>query len=251
VNVHSTQSNEDSEAGIVVLTLARPPVNALDPELMEEIAGAVAGLREQDDCRALVIKGSERIFSAGADLRAVRKLLADNGVDAVSAFVARMQAVFADIEALPFPTLAAIRGAAAGGGLELALACDVRIAADDAKLGLPEIRHGLLPGAGGTQRMTRLAGRGVAARLMLTGDLVSGADAERLGLVESSVPSNTVDATALELAGRMAAQPVAAGAIKAAIRLAAQAGDAGFDHEISASRELYATEGVQQKLADF
>jgi enoyl-CoA hydratase/carnithine racemase len=125
------------------------------------------------------------------------------------------------------------------------------VAAADAKLGLPEIRHGLLPGAGGTQRMTRLAGAGVAARMMLTGDVVSGVEAERLGIVEWAVPSADVEATALGLAARMGAEPLAAAAVKECIRLAAQTGDAGFERELSASRELYATDSVQQRLAAF
>lgn len=262
VNSRSTTPNDDSatdapavtlthEAGVDVLTLTRPPVNALDTRLLDEIARAVAEAADREDCTALVVRGTGRVFSAGADLRMVRALLTEEGVEAVTRYVARMQAVFAELHAVPLPTVAAIRGAAVGGGLELALACDLRVAATDAKLGLPEIRHGLLPGAGGTQRITRLAGPGVAARLMLTGDLVSGVEAERLRIVEWAVPDAVVDATAVDLAARMGTERLAAAAIKDCIELAAQAGQAGFERELSASRELYATDRVQRRLAAF
>lgn len=234
---------------LAVVTFHRPPVNAVDAAAVDQIAEVAATIGARPEVGAAVICGSERAFSAGADLKAVRALVANAGPDAAGDLVARMQAAFTDIANLPVPTIAAIRGAALGGGLELALACDLRIAANEAKIGFPEIGHGLLPGAGGTQRITRVAGPAVAARLMLSGELVDGSTAQRLGVVQWAVPDAEVEARALELGERLAESPAAIAAIKRCI--ASAPSEAGFEHERVATRELYATRAVQQRLANF
>ena len=232
-----------------VVTLDRPPVNAVDATVVDQIAEVAATIAAAPEIGAVVVRGGERAFSAGADLKAIRALVASEGADAAGDLVTRMQAAFTDVANLSIPTIAAIRGAALGGGLELALACDLRVAANEAKIGFPEVGHGLLPGAGGTQRTTHVAGPAVAAGLMLSGELVDGSTAQRMGVVQWAVPDAEVEERALELGKRLAESPAATAAIKRCIALAPS--EAGFEHELVATRELYATSAVQQRLADF
>ncbi|HUN69744.1 MAG TPA: enoyl-CoA hydratase-related protein, partial [Burkholderiales bacterium] len=163
-----------------------------------------------------------------------------------------MQKLFARLEALPQVTLAEIGGAALGGGLELALACDLRIAANEAKLGLPEVRLGLVPGAGGTQRLTRLAGRATALRLILTGETLEGAAARGLGLVQWAVPRTELPSRAAELAARTAAWPrEALAACKSCIAAAGDPARDGYAEELASSRHLYASETTRSLVAGF
>src|SRR5207342_2828775 len=137
----------------------------------------------------LHLRSAQKVFCAGADLREVRERIdAADGPDRMYAYVAGIQRLYSRIERLSQVTIAEIGGAAMGGGLELALACDLRIAAAEAKLGLPEARLGLIPGAGGTQRLTRLCGPALAARLILGAEIIDGAAAERLGAVHWTAP---------------------------------------------------------------
>jgi enoyl-CoA hydratase/carnithine racemase len=155
------------------------------------------------------------------------------------AFVAAIQRLFARIERLPQVTLAEISGSALGGGLELALACDLRVAATTAKLGLPELQLGLIPGAGGTQRLTRLCGRAVAARLILGAETIDGVAARSLGLVQWAVPPAELQAYAAATARRVAALPRAAlAAGKACIAAAGEPGRGGYADELEATRRL-------------
>ena len=207
---------------VAVLSLCRPPTNAADAALIEALAEQVARI-EEDSSRAVVVRSDvEGFFMAGADIKAMLEAIESTD----RATIARMQelAPLLDrIEALPKPTIAAITGVAAGGGLELALACDLRIAGAGARLGLPEIRLGLLPGAGGTQRLTRLVGPGRAVDLILDGRLISGAEAADLGMVTHAAEDATVEEEALARAARLAdASPIAARAIKEAVRTAAR-----------------------------
>ena len=176
---------------VAMLTLHRPPVNAIDQvfvarfqENLDDIVAAAPAL--------VIIRSDHTCFCAGADLSLIRGFFAaPDGVEAMVAYVTSLHAVFNRLESLPAVTLAAIDGPALGGGLELALACDLRIATTRAKIGLPEARVGMIPGAGGTQRLTRLAGPGVAARLILGGEVIDGQEAARLGIVQwVSAPSD-------------------------------------------------------------
>jgi enoyl-CoA hydratase len=171
------------DAAIAVLTVDRPSArNALDRETVGEMNAALDELG--DRARVLIVTGAgDQVFVAGAD---VRTLLARSSGDVLAAANNRL---FARIEALPFPTIAAINGFALGGGLELALACDIRIASANAKLGLPETGLGILPGAGGTQRLPRIVGVGHAKEMILAGTIHDAEAAARIGLV------NLVDAT--------------------------------------------------------
>src|SRR5512143_2696409 len=150
---------------VTTLTLCRPPVNAIGEEWVRGFEAKLDDLANGPPCTVLHIRSDQKVFCAGADLKEVRgRMETPGGADQMYAFVAGIQRLFARLEQLPQVVLAEIGGAALGGGLELALACDLRIAANEAKLGLPEVRLGLVPGAGGTQRLTRLAGCATALR---------------------------------------------------------------------------------------
>ncbi len=241
------------EGGLARLSLDRPPVNAIDEAWLREFHRCLDELGARDDWRVLHIRSAQKVFCAGADLAEMRgRLDTPEGIEAMVGVAAGMQALFARIEALPQPTLAEIGGAALGGGLELALACDLRIAANEAKLGLPEVRLGLVPGAGGTQRLTRLAGRANALRLILTGETLDGAGAAARGLVHWALPRAELAARAAQIASSLAALPGAA--LAAGKRCIGAAGDPardGYAEELAASRHLYATDEARARVDAF
>ncbi|MEW6074191.1 MAG: enoyl-CoA hydratase-related protein [Planctomycetota bacterium] len=213
----------------VWLTLERPEArNALSFPLLKRVRGLVAEIARDLSIRAVLVTGrGEKAFSAGADLKE-RRGMSD---DRARAHVAQIQALAADLAALPQPTIAAIHGVALGGGLELALACDLRVAAADAQLGLPETSRAILPGAGGTQRLPRLIGLARAKDLILTARRIDAAEAERIGLVDRVAPPGGLAAAATHLAEAIAANgPLAVRAAKAAI-------DGGFDLPLAAALE--------------
>jgi len=231
-----------------VLVLDRPPVNAFDQRQLGELEQAVSVLQQRPDLGAVLIRTEGRLFSAGADIGMIDQLF--DRPSEMAALANRLQAVFGRVEALPAPTVAAIRGAAPGGGLEVALACDFRIAADDARLGLPEVLIGLIPGAGGTQRLSRIAGPVVAARLVLAGELVSGTEAARLGIVQWAVPEAEVERRARALAERLAGQ---SGPAMAAAKqcLAAAGSPGGYEKEIEMTERLMGTPEAQALVGAF
>ena len=162
---------------VAELTLARPPVNAIDDAMIAALHRALDELAAQPDAQVLHFRSEGKVFAAGADLALIQSWKdAPSPGGALSAYIDRLQGLYHRIESLPQVTLCEIAGAAMGGGYELALACDLRIAAEEAKIGLPEVGIGLIPGAGGTQRLTRLCGRGVAARVILMAEPVDGRD---------------------------------------------------------------------------
>ncbi len=238
---------------VVSLAMEWPPVNAISDAWIADFHAQLDGLEARADWSVLHVRSRLKVFAAGADLAEMRaRLEGSDGIAAQLVAVRGYQALFARIEALQRVTLAEIGGAALGGGLELALACDLRIAAHDAKLGLPELSLGLLPGAGGTQRLTWLCGRPVALRLILGAEIVSGTEAERLGLVHWSVPAADLPATASAIARRYAALPAhAAGAAKSCIRLAADPSDDGFAAEIERTGELLQSAQTRELVAAF
>jgi len=213
------------EDGVAVLTVNRPKVlNALNAQTLDEIAEAVAEVAADAAVRVLVVTGAgDRAFVAGADIREIEAL--ESGVDA-TAMALRGQSVFASLEQLPKPVIAAINGFALGGGCELALAADLRIAADSAKLGLPEINLGIIPGYGGTQRLARRVGPGAAKRMIFTGDMVDAAEALRLGLVDQVVPAAELSDAAAKLAAKLAAKA------PLALALAKRSVDDGLDVDL-------------------
>jgi enoyl-CoA hydratase/carnithine racemase len=202
--------------GIAVLTLANPERrNVLDIAMATALRESAEALARRPEVRCVVLTGSDGVFAAGADIHEIE--------DATSAenlsYNRQLRAAVNAVAALPVPTIAAVNGHALGGGLELALACTLRIADQRAKLGMPEVRLGILPATGGLARLPRLIPPSTAARLLLTGDLLSGAEAEGLGMVDHAVPAETVHEEALALAARIAtAAPLSVRAIVDALR---------------------------------
>ena len=207
----------ERDGAVAVLTVTRPHVlNALNERTIAELEGAVSRLTADGAVRVVILTGSgDRAFIAGADIGELAKL---NPVTA-EALAARGHALCRAMERMGKPVIAAVNGYALGGGCELAMACTLRIAADTAKLGQPEIGLGLLPGYGGTQRLPRLVGGGRALEMMLTGAPVDAQEAWRIGLVNQVVPRAELMPRTLDLAQRIAAQaPIAVRCILSAVR---------------------------------
>ena len=221
---------------IATITINRPDKrNALNAVVRREIVEALDQLRPNDDVRVVIITGAgEKAFVAGADIGEFAERTPLEQREAMQG-----RRVFDEVAAFPKPTIAMINGFALGGGCELALACDMRIAAPSARFGQPEIRLGLIPGGGGTQRLPRLIGAGRALRLILTGDLIDAAEAHRIGLVDVLAEEGALHARTLEIARAMAAHsPVALRLAKSAVAAALEAPlSAGLAHE----RELFIT----------
>jgi enoyl-CoA hydratase len=201
---------------VAVLTLANPERrNVLDIPLATALRENAERLERETDVRCVVLTGSGTVFAAGADINEIQAASAEENLG----YNRQLRAAVNSVAALGVPTIAAVNGHAIGGGLELALACTLRIAASEAKLGMPEARLGIIPATGGLARLPRLIRPSTAARLLLTGDLVSGEEAEALGIVDLSVPAEEVLDEALALAARIAsAAPLATRAIVDALR---------------------------------
>lgn len=210
-----TVSTERRDA-VAVVTIDNPPLNALSNGVLAELRAAIEALDADDAVRAIVLHGAgERAFVAGADIKEFPALRGGGGESSAHA----LQALSLRIEAARTPVLAAIHGFCLGGGLELAMGCDVRVCGDDARLGQPEIKLGLIPGGGGTQRLPRLVGQGRAMLLNLTGEFVDAATAERWGLVDRVVPAASVlDETVALAAGIAAQSPHAVAVLKEVAR---------------------------------
>ena len=235
---------------VAVATLARPMVNAIDEAWIVRLGEVVAAARE---ARVLLIRSAEKAFSAGADLALMRSRFdSAAGREMMVALARDMQEAFAALESSPVVSIAEIGAPAMGGGLELALACDLRVAADTAKLGLPEAGLGLLPGAGGTQRLTRLAGAAVAKRLILCAEVIDGAEAARLGIVQWAVPADALAGRAMQLARTLAALPGDALAqCKRCISAAAAGAGQGYELELAATGVLLEGAETQARVRAF
>ena len=235
--------------GVVTLTLNQPPVNALDASLVAELHASVSAIAADDDVRAVVVTGGRSVFAAGGDVKEM------SGWDYPHAL--RHARALGDactaLAALPVPVIAAINGYALGGGLEVALAADIRICADDSRLGFPEITLGLIPGAGGTQRLPRLVGDSRAKDLVLTGRSIRPDEALDIGLVNQVVAADEVLGTATAYARRFVGGPaVALHAAKQAIDRGRQVDLAtGFEIEGALFAGLFATEDRTIGMASF
>ncbi|MGH2680339.1 MAG: enoyl-CoA hydratase/isomerase family protein [Actinomycetota bacterium] len=219
----------DVDDGVGIVRLDRPPANAISLRLSIELLDALEEAAAREDVGALVLWGGPKLFAAGADI----KEMVDHGPDQIREQVTKLGDACDLLEAIPKISIAAITGFALGGGFELSLACDLRYAADDATVGQPEIRIGVIPGAGGTQRMTWLAGAGVARDLTYTGRQVEAEEARALRLLERLVPVDGVFEAAVEDARALANGPrEAIAAAKEAIRGAVRTpGPAGIARE--------------------
>jgi enoyl-CoA hydratase len=236
---------------VALLTLDRPDrLNALSAALTAALADAVADIAADPGVGAVVVTGAGRAFSAGAD---IEELDALDGPPDFAAFVGRMAAANAALQALAQPSVAAVNGVALGGGFELALACDLRVCAERARLGVPEIKLGLLPAAGGTARLTRMLPPAVTKQLLLTGEPLPAAEAHRLGLVNEVVADDRVVERAVELATHLAALP--AQALAAAKRLVDEGVDMPLAAAVTFEREtvsmLFGTEDRTEGVAAF
>lgn len=214
------------EGRTATLTLNRPEArNALDLAMVESLHAALDEVGSDEELSALIVTGAgERAFVAGADIGQLRER------GAAEAFRRINQGVFRRIEEFPAPTIAAIRGWALGGGCELALSCDLRVAGESSRFGQPEVGLGIIPGAGATHRLQRLVGVGKARELIFTGDIIDATEADRIGLINRLVPDDQVAATAQELAEKIARN--SAGAVrlaKLAINCAPDLSDRGRD----------------------
>lgn len=244
-----TSSND----AVTTLTLSHAPVNAISEEWVRVFEAKLDELGRNPRCAVLHIRSDQKVFCAGADLKEIRERMeAPDGADRMYSYVAGIQRLYARIERLPQVTLAEIGGAALGGGLELALACDLRIAANEAKLGLPEARLGLIPGAGGTQRLTRLCGPALAARLILGAEVIDGATASGLGVVHWAVPRIELPLRAADIVRGIAGLPAAAlAASKACIAAAGQPGRGGYTDELEFTRLLLNNVETRQRVEAF
>lgn len=237
------------EGGVGVIRLDRPKMNALNAEVQAGIADASREASEREDIRTVIVYGGERVFAAGADIVEMAEMSA---VD-MAEHSRRLQDFTRLLAAIPKPTVAAITGYALGGGCEVALACDFRVAARDAKLGLPEILLGIIPGAGGTQRLARLVGPAKAKDLIFTGRFVDAEEAEAIGLVDRVAERGQVLAAAQELVAPFVTGPAQA------LRAAKQAIDSGLEVDLQTGLEieralfagLFATEDQKAGMRSF
>jgi enoyl-CoA hydratase len=238
--------------GVATVLISNPPANALSDPVLEALGAALGRLAEDATVRAVVIAGAgERIFLAGADLRQFDAALGDAAVMEGHARLTRR--VLAALDALPVPVIAAVGGHAVGGGLELALACDLIVADPRARLGLPEVTLGLIPGAGGTQRLPRRVGHARATRMILLGEMVDAAAAYEGGLVDVVAEPGGAMASAADLAKRLAALPGrAVFAAKAALWAAERTTlDEGLERECELFLAVTATADAREGVAAF
>jgi enoyl-CoA hydratase/carnithine racemase len=236
---------------VAVLTLCRAPVNAMSAEWVAAFHGHLDELDARDDWSVLHVRSAQKIFCAGADLRQLHENFGrdmESQLDLGRSY----QKLFQRVQDLPAVTLAELGGATLGGGLELALACDLRVTAPKVKFGFPEVTLGLIPGAGGTQRLTRLCGLPAASRLILTGEIIDGMEAHRIGIAQWCVESDRVADTAAQLAQRCAAFPrFATAGAKSAIHMAADAGGSGFSRETEVVRACFESAETRGLVATF
>jgi enoyl-CoA hydratase/carnithine racemase len=241
--------NLEVAEGVGTIRLDRPPMNALDVATQDRLRELAEEASRRDDVRAVVVYGGEKVFAAGADIKEMQ------GMDH-AAMVVRSRALqesFTAVARIPKPVVAAITGYALGGGCELALCADFRIAADNAKLGQPEILLGLIPGAGGTQRLARLIGPSKAKDLIFTGRMVKAEEALALGLVDRLVPAAEVYTEAHAWAAKLALGPAIA------LRAAKEAIDTGLETDIETGLAvertwfagLFATEDRERGMRSF
>lgn len=240
----------DLQLGAVsLLRLTNLPLNLVTLELTAQLGEALGAVADDSRVRALVVAGNERAFCAGSDIGEFESVHGRVG----EAKLVRENAVYSALADLAIPTIAAIEGNALGGGLELALCCDIRVASEGARLGLPEVRLGAIPGSGGTQRLTRLVGPGRAKRLILVGDPVDARTAFDLGVVEVVAPVGQAESTALAMANAIAQRgPLAVREAKRLIDLAV-VGDlaSGLSAELAASERVFTSKDLLEGARAF
>jgi enoyl-CoA hydratase/carnithine racemase len=218
----------DVSDGIGTIRLDRPPMNPLSTQVQEELREAAHSAAGNDEIKAIVVYGGEKVFAAGADITE----FTDVGYQDMAVRAVELSGAFDAVARIPKPVVAAITGYALGGGCELALACDWRVVAEDAKLGQPEIKLGIIPGAGGTQRLARLIGPAKAKDLVFSGRMVDAAEALRIGLADRVVPAAEVYTAAVELVRPYVTGP------SMALRAAKLAIDGGLSMDLASGLAL-------------
>lgn len=230
------------EERVALVTIDHPPVNALNQATLTDLAAVVAEIIADPVVKAVVITGAGQIaFVAGADISEFSKLTSAEEAQSISE---QVQSLYSQIEQAPKPFIAALNGVALGGGLELAMACHLRIIGDRVKVGQPEVNLGIIPGWGGTQRLARLVGKAKAIELILTGDSITAQEAYRLNLVNKVVPGGEVLKTARDLARKIAQK----GGL--ATRAALAAIEGGFEQPLAAGLTLEAQQFAQIALSE-
>ncbi len=239
----------ETDQSVATIRLDRPPMNAVNAQVQVEIAAAAARITLDEDIRACIIYGGEKVFAAGADI----KEMAEASYGRMAVVCQRLQAAFTAVARIPKPVVAAITGYALGGGLELALCADFRVMGEGARAGQPEILLGIIPGAGGTQRLPRLIGPARAKDIVFTGRFVGAKEALAIGLVDKVVPDAEVFEAARALVERYARGPALA------LRAAKQAIDDGLEVDLANGLEierlhfagLFATEDQRTGMRSF
>jgi len=239
----------EKQGGVATIRLDRPPANAINEQLALGLWDAAREVGDDEAVRAVVIWGGERIFAAGADI----KEMAEFGPREIGPVVGALEGALRHVEAIPKVVIAAVNGYALGGGCELALCADFRFIAEDTRLGQPEIKIGVIPGAGGTQRLPRLVGLPRARDIVYSGRMVAAEEALAIGLADRVLPPAEVYPAALEEAARYASGPTLAyRAAKMAVGAAAQGPQAaGLEVEREAFRDLFATEDQKEGMRAF
>ncbi|KMY30231.1 enoyl-CoA hydratase [Lysinibacillus xylanilyticus] len=230
-----------AEDGVAIITIARPPANALSRGIIAEVNAVLDEVENDDTVRVLVLHGEGRFFSAGADIKEFTEVTSG---DEFSKLASTGQQVFERVESFSKPIIAAIHGAALGGGLELAMSCHLRFVTESAKLGLPELQLGLIPGFGGTQRLPRYVGVAKAAEMMFTSEPISGAEAVQWGLANRAFTDEALLEETLKVAKKIAKKsPVA---LKAAIQTLQYAKPASFYEGIEVEAKSFGTVFVSE-----
>jgi enoyl-CoA hydratase/carnithine racemase len=241
------------EDQVAVLTINNPPVNALNSRVMAELLQNLEKLAGDDGVRVLIVTGAgDRAFVAGADIKEFPGLFKGRA-GLAGQFALAGHKMFNALDNFPRPTIAAVNGLALGGGCELALACDLRVAADTAQFGLPEIKLGLFPGGGGTQRLPRLIGEARAKEFMYLGDPISAGEALQIGLINRVVPAGQLVEETMKLAGKLATRPgVALNLIKQAVDRGVQVSlEEGLKIEADLFDRVFLTEDVKEGVNAF
>jgi len=245
----SAHWNVQVEDRVAIVTINNPPANALSRKVLEELQELLVQWEADSAIKAIVLTGEGRFFIAGADIKEFTQM------DVADAKAASKlgQDLFTRIETFPKPVIAAINGPCLGGGLELAMACHIRLAAVEARLGLPELNLGLIPGYGGTQRLPRLVGKGRATQMILTSDMIDGVEAHRIGLAEAVYPVEQLLDEAKKLASAISNK--SAVTVKLALAAIHASGtlspEVGMQTEAELFGEAFATDDVREGVAAF
>lgn len=222
------------QEAIATVTIKRPPANAISSELLKELSAVLDEIEADSQVRTVIIHGEGRFFSAGADIKEFTTIHSAEDFSKLSTFG---QDLFERVEKFPKPIIAAVHGAALGGGLELAMACHIRLVSENAKLGLPELQLGIIPGFGGSQRLPKYVGKAKAAEILFTSEPISGIEAVQYGLVNHAYPESELLEQAYQLAGKIAKKSPLS--LKAAIELLNYTKTASFYEGVNKEAELF------------